>query len=70
VWTPVSTSNERATPLHQQDEQIHRLALEVNRTTVVTQFVGGYVEIELAKPEDLAWFGRGHELSSDWPTLP
>ena len=39
-----------AAPFHQQDEEIHRPALEPNGSTLATQLVGSHVELERTEP--------------------
>jgi hypothetical protein len=76
VWTPVDVDedvfapepvddlaarDEQASAPDQQDQQIHRLALESNRTPPsAAQLVGRDVELELAETKRLLWVGRQH----------
>ena len=41
-------------PLDEQEEQVHRMALETNRAAVAAQLVGRDVELEIAEAERFA----------------
>ena len=54
----VGTGDEIVPPLDEQEQQIHRMALETHRAAVATQLVGSDVELEVAEAQGLA--GLGH----------
>ena len=53
----LGAGDELAPPLDEQDEQIHRVALESNGAALAAELVRRDVELEVAKAKPLAWIG-------------
>ena len=62
--------HEVAPPLDEQQEQVHRMALETNRAAVAAQLVGRDVELEIAEAERLARLCHGRGVRVDPLRMP
>jgi hypothetical protein len=56
----LTAGDELLPPLDQQDQQVHRLALDPNGPPVSPQLVAGDVQLILAEAKRLAWAGALH----------
>jgi hypothetical protein len=66
----LAACDELTSALHQQDQQLHRVPFDADRTALATQLVRGDVKLEIAEAERAGEIGGRHWSTGGHRTVP